>query len=335
MSVVTARPAIRALEQRRINTDRVLAAARLSRDALVLLGHRLPHKNVRALWEAAASACRDPSFGVHVAEALPPKAYDLFDYLVATAATVGDGLARMAEHVRLVYDHAILRLVVEPRVARIIASVPVTAPQFDEFALSLLLVRTRQASGVEWTAERVSLQHERRDDGELARLFGCPVTFGAPQTEVRFRRSVLQLPHLDADPLLAEILGRYAATLHAALPPHGALLTRAVAAIEQRMARDLPSLAATARSLDLPQRTLQRRLSTLGATHSQLVDEVRRAVALEHIADAGIAITEIAYLLHFADPSAFYRAFKRWTGQSPRRYRARLYDAAPAARSGK
>jgi AraC-like DNA-binding protein len=335
MSVITAWPAISALEQRGINPERVIASARLSREALSSLDYRLPHKNVRALWEAAAIACRDPSFGVHVAETLPQGAYDLFDYLVATAANVGDALTRLTEHVRLIYDHWMLRLVLEPRGARIIASVPITAPQYDEFSLALLLVRSRQASRANWNAERVCLQHERRDEGELARVFGCPVTFGAPQSEIWFRRSVLNLPLAGADPTLAAILNRYATALRETLPPHGTLLARASSAIAQRMTKELPSLAATARSLDLPERTLQRRLSNVGVTYSGLVDEVRRALALKHIADAGIAITEIAYLLHFADPSAFYRAFKRWTGQSPRRYRDRLYDVAPMSRRGK
>jgi AraC-like DNA-binding protein len=335
LSVLTARPAISALERRGINAERTLAAARLTREAVSSLDHRLPHKNVRALWEAAAVACRDSSFGVHVAEALPPGAYDLFDYLLATAATVGEALSRLIEHVRLIYDHWTLRLVYEPRSTRIIASVPITAPQYDEFSLTRLLVRTRQASGINWTADGVCLQHERRDDGELARVFGCPVTFGAPQSEIWFRRSVLHLPLASADAALAAILVRYASSLLQTLPPHGTLLARASSAIAQRMTQELPSLGATARSLDLPERTLQRRLSAIGVTYSGLVDEVRRALALKHIGDAGIAITEIAYLLHFADPSAFYRAFKRWTGQSPRRYRARLYDAAPLSRSGR
>lgn len=212
---------------------------------------------------------------------------------------------------------------------------PVTAPQYDEFSLTLLLVRTRQASGVNWVPDRVCLQHERRDDGELARVFGCPVTFGAQRSEIWFRRSVLHLPHASADAALAAILVRYASSLRQTLPRDGTLLARAWSAIAQRMTQELPSLAATARSLDLPERTLQRRLAGVGVTYSSLVDEVRRALALKYIVDAGIAITEISYLLHFADPSAFYRAFKRWTGQSPRRYRDRLYDVAPPSRSGK
>jgi AraC-like DNA-binding protein len=325
MSVVTARPVIRALEDRGVDAERVLAAARLSRQALGSFDNRLPHDQVRTLWEAAASACRDGAFGVHVAEALPAGAYDLFDYLLATAATLGDSVARLARHVRLLHDHTRLHVIVEPRSARVIASAPVTAPQYDEFWLTLLVQRTRRATGVHWLPDGASVQHERAsDDGELARALGCAVTFGAPQTELRLRRPVLQLPNLTADAPLAAILERYATALQDGLPPDETLVARGSSAIARQITRQLPTLAATARSLGQPTRTLQRRLSAHGVTHSGLVDEVRRALALKSIGDAGVAITEIAYRLHFADPAAFYRAFKRWTGLSPRAYRARL-----------
>jgi methylphosphotriester-DNA--protein-cysteine methyltransferase len=63
----------------------------------------------------------------------------------------------------------------------------------------------------------------------------------------------------------------------------------------------------------------------VGVTHSALADDVRRNFALEYLADASISATEIAYRLHFADAAAFYRGFKRWTGESPAAYRRRLF----------
>jgi AraC-like DNA-binding protein len=326
MSVLTARPVVSALEQRGIDPGPVLRTANLSREALASQDHRLPDANVSRLWEAGAAAARDPSFGVHVAETLPAGAFDIFDYLITSAPNVGEALARVCEHSRLLDDRCTLRLAVEPRSARIVTSVS-TSRQYVEFALTLVLQRTRQASGIDWVPDRLAVEYERpADDGELARVFGCPVTFREAQTELRFRRSVLVLPNLHGDPRLSAILIRYASLLHGMLPPQSTLLARASYAIAHHIAQELPSLNATARSLAMRERTLQRRLSDHGVSHSGLVDEVRRTLALKHIGDAGITITEIAYRLHFADPTAFYRAFKRWTGLSPRRYRDRLYS---------
>ena len=106
VSVLTARPAVDALDERGIDVEPALRAAQLSREALASNENQLPHQSVQRLWEAAAEASHDRFFGVHVAEALPTGAYDLMDYLLSTAATVGEGLARLARYDRLIYDHA-------------------------------------------------------------------------------------------------------------------------------------------------------------------------------------------------------------------------------------
>ncbi|HEU4613480.1 MAG TPA: AraC family transcriptional regulator ligand-binding domain-containing protein, partial [Kofleriaceae bacterium] len=149
ISVLAARPVVSALEQRGIDPGPVLRTAHLSREALASYDNRLPAATVQRLWEAAAVACRDRSFGVHVAETLPPGALDLYDYLISTAANVGEGLARVAEYIRVIDDRSTLRLTVEPRGARLLCAASPPSQQLDEFALTLLLVRTRQACGVE------------------------------------------------------------------------------------------------------------------------------------------------------------------------------------------
>jgi len=66
-------------------------------------------------------------------------------------------------------------------------------------------------------------------------------------------------------------------------------------------------------------------MPAMPATHSGMVDDVRRELALKHLGNASISITEIAYALHFSEPTAFHRAFRRWTGESPLQYRRRLF----------
>jgi len=327
VSVLAARAAIDAIDKRDIDVELVLRAAQLSRESLASLENRLPHGSVGRLWEAAAVAAHDRSFGVHVAEALPSGAYDLFDYVLSAAATVGEGLARLADYVRLIYDHSNLHLVIEPRHARLIRRVAAPAPQYDEFSLTLLLVRSRQASGTDWTPDHIMFQHERSDgDRELARVFGCPIAFGAAETEMRFAPSVLQVPHVRSDSRLLAVLTRYADSLLTSLPSRGDLVASVSSAIARQMAMALPLLPSTAAAVRLPERTLQRRLAENGVSHSTLVDEVRRDLAVKYIGDAGLSVSEIAYLLHFSDATAFHRAFKRWTGEAPVQYRRRLFE---------
>ncbi|HVR61376.1 MAG TPA: AraC family transcriptional regulator [Polyangia bacterium] len=323
---VAARPAVAALQARGLDPVPVLRAANLGPQALESLEYRLPHASVRTLWEDAAAAAGDRWFGMHVALSLAPGMYDLFDYMLSTPATVGDAIQRFTRYARLVYDHSNLHLIVEPLWGRIVRRVPVTAPQYDEFTLTLLFVRCRQSSGVAWRPEEVRFQHARSDDdGEPSRVFGSPVIFGAPESEIRLDASVLTLPQVSSDAKLQAVLARYADALLTSLPTRGSLLGRVSSAIARQMLDELPTLSSTARATGVPARTLQRHLAAEGATHSGMVDDVRRELALKHLGNASISITEIAYALHFTDPTAFHRAFRRWTGESPLQHRRRLF----------
>ncbi len=327
MSVVAARAAIDGLAARDVDVDAVLRTAQLSRDALASVDHRLPYRNVMWLWEAAAVASDDPAFGVHAAEGLPMGAYDVLDYMFAAAATAGEAIARIADYIRLIQDRGDVRLVVEPRHAALVRRGPVPAPQYDEFSLALVLLRSRAATATPWAPQSVAFGHARSGDvRELGRVFGCPVAFGAKQTEMRFVPSVLRLPHVHADSRLLDILTRYADSLLQALPSRGDLVATASSSIARQLATGMPSLASTAAAVQLAERTLQRRLASAGVTHSKLVDDVRRGLALKYLGHAGLSMLDIAYLLHFSDATSFYRAFKRWTGEAPARYRRRLFE---------
>jgi AraC-like DNA-binding protein len=172
----------------------------------------------------------------------------------------------------------------------------------------------------------MAFQHERaRDVGELSRVFGCALAFGAREIDMRFAASVLELPHLHADSTVLAVVSRFADDALASVPARGDLIARASSAIARRMSTELPTLSGTAAAMGLPERTLQRRLAEAGVSHSALVEGVRRELALKHLADAALSIAEIAFLLHFADSTAFDRAFKRWTGEPPARHRSRLF----------
>ena len=83
-----------------------------------------------------------------------------------------------------------------------------------------------------------------------------------------------------------------------------------------------------AQALHLSQRTLQRRLQEEGTSYQQLLDDTRRDMAEQYLQQPGLTLLEVAYLLGFADPSNFFRAFRRWFGCTPNEYRARRQGVA-------
>ena len=69
--------------------------------------------------------------------------------------------------------------------------------------------------------------------------------------------------------------------------------------------------------------TLARRLKPYGVGFRELVDECRYEVAREMLANSGLDVSHIAAMLDYADASAFTRAFKRWSGMTPARWRSK------------
>jgi AraC-like DNA-binding protein len=131
------------------------------------------------------------------------------------------------------------------------------------------------------------------------------------------------------------VLIEHADLLLSRLPRGPDLIERTRRAIGGRLRGGDPSLKSVARELGMSERSLQRHLRELGYTYNALADEVREATARLYLEQPDIALAEIGYLLGFADQSTFNRAFKRWTGFTPRQARAGASRAKPASRRGR
>ena len=84
---------------------------------------------------------------------------------------------------------------------------------------------------------------------------------------------------------------------------------------------DFPTLPSAARALHTSGRSLRRHLADLGTSYQEVLDEVRKRLALQYLGTTQLPLYEIAFLLGFSDPSNFRRAFKTWTGKTPGDYR--------------
>jgi AraC-like DNA-binding protein len=97
--------------------------------------------------------------------------------------------------------------------------------------------------------------------------------------------------------------------------------SRVRAALARSLEQGRSSVDDVARALAVSPRTLQRRLEEEGTTFGAVCDATRRAAAFEHLRDRRLGIKETAFRLGFSEPSTFYRAFRRWTGDTPANYR--------------
>lgn len=159
------------------------------------------------------------------------------------------------------------------------------------------------------------------DDYEA--FFGCPIRFGDCHNQIRFKRSTWDRAPPQASAMSFRFFDNQCRRLSAVMdePLRYADVVRS----RLRSATSMASLPEVVDALHLTTRTLQRRLDEEGTRFSTLLAEVRRERAMELMARSHMNNSAIAVNLGFEDASAFSRAFKSWTGQSPRDYRRHLW----------
>ena len=151
--------------------------------------------------------------------------------------------------------------------------------------------------------------------------FGAPVAWGGPRLEVAFDARLLDRPLQRADPRLFGYLAARAAELLARLPAADDLASRVRHELGALLAQGEPRAGQVAARLAMSDRTLHRRLRALGTSFAALLAEVRRERALLLLGDRRLTCSEVGFLLGYAEPATFFRAFKRWTGVTPQVHR--------------
>lgn len=282
-----------------------------------------------ALWTEAARLTGDQDFGLHAAERVQKGAFDVLDYAVRRAPTARAALERLARYNRLEHDAAVFTLSDSADLTRIEHAFrvggSVQCRHSAEFTLASHVVIGSQITGVRMTPRAVEFRHARPASvEEHRRIFGVVPRFLAPVNAMEWSRQDLERPVPSADPSLSRVVERHAEALLAALPAPSATYTDRVRRhLASTLGEGDASLKAVAARLKMSERSLQRRLAGEGVTFDGLVDELRHQLALRYLADPTIAISEVAYLLGYSEPSPFHRAFRRWTGSTPTEVRQR------------
>ncbi len=151
--------------------------------------------------------------------------------------------------------------------------------------------------------------------------FGCPVRFGADQDAMLLSRASLEEPNRLGDEGITRFLIAHLDRELSEIREDAALVRTARDAIARALSEGLPKMADIARGLGLSARSFHRRLTEHGVTFQTLTAETRRELALGMLRENQYSLAEIAFLTGFSEQSAFTRAFKRWTGETPASYR--------------
>jgi AraC-like DNA-binding protein len=287
--------------------------SRLPGWALAADGTTLPSRYALRLWELIEHSIDVPHVAFAIASQYQLGSLELSDYLFTTAATLRDGMGTVRDFLHLVTTNGRVEVAADTGYSYEHFETGSRGSELArQFAVSVFCLRARAATGRLIVPEHIAFaQPAPPSYREFTEMFGTSrIDFDAPITTVTFRAGDLDLPLRGADPVLARILRRYAASLPA--PPPVTWREHVQQQLADLIEGGSPSIEALARRLAVSTRTLQRQFAEQGTTWRTELDAARYRRAM-HARRAGVSdLTRLARQLGYADPGSAKRALRRW-----------------------
>ena len=280
--------------------------------------------------ELAAEELQDAFFGFHLARDFDLREIGLVYYVIASSDRLIDALLNGKRFCAIVNQGIRVDVTQDKQSIAIIPDYVGVDRETDRHQIEFWLVTAvricRQVTETRLAPRRIGIKH-RRDEipAEFKAFFGCDVNFGADGDEIIFPATVASLPIAGRDRYLNDMLQEYAEAALADRPQAPTTLRSTVErAVTQLLPHGKANLTDVSRDLAIGSRTLTRRLGDEGLTFKKVLDESRVALAKRYLGERDLPLTEVAWLLGYNEVSAFFHAFKRWTGMTPRQFRMRL-----------
>lgn len=295
---------------------------------------RYPSRQVIEFWKLALQATGDPLLGVSVARQIAVSTFHALGFALLASSDLASMFERMTRYFRLVTNAGEIQFVQEDGVGRLTIKVDADLLTPDDAevvwcaldALVLVIVHAcYMLDGPDFKPLELRLQRPRPAQNEaLEKAFRLVPIYACADNALLIDEATLgrRLMHANAELVRVneEAAGRYLSHMGEQDGP-SQLLVRLKRLLQERLPAGDPPQAEVAEALGLNPRTLQRKLADAGTTYRDLINDTRHALALEYLDRTAYSVSEIAYLLGFAEVSGFTRAFRRWTGTSPSAWR--------------
>lgn len=282
---------------------------------------------VTRLWDIAVETTRDPCFGLTVAQFWHPTTLYALGYSWLASKNLEEAFERAVRYTRIINTAASGTLCVDKSADAYRVVVDTSAfklnpvPAAVDAAMAMLLTMCRAAYGQGLNPVGVSVHHDKPDcAARFSELFAAPVAFSQAENAMWFNPETVSEPLATANPELVRINDQIVTEYLAHLDRNDVTM-RVRSKLIERLPGGQVEEGDIASSINVSQRSLQRKLKAQGTSFSRVLDDTRRELSLQYVRDSQHSLNEVAFLLGFAEPGNFSRAFRRWYRKSPSQYR--------------
>jgi len=305
-------------EQCGLKRSDLLDKCGLTNDIFADPDSRIPTRSMVRLWRAVIDEIDDPILGLNTGKIPGLVDFGLVGYAMRYSNNLQDALHRLARYQRILSeavrftlsereDACVLTWVSHP------ALLALRHP--TESAMMLLMRAASELTGEDLRPQKVELPTPPPEDtAPYKKAFRCEVAFACDTAAITWTSRQMELPTVTADPALVGYLDQLASIAVGPIDAGKDSTTTAVRrALWAMLPGGRPNIWRTAQELGVSVRTLQRRLGEEGSSFSTVLDTLRRDVTRELLAEGKQPVADISFLLGYSEPSAFHRAYRRWT----------------------
>ncbi|OTG83046.1 AraC family transcriptional regulator [Acinetobacter sp. ANC 4648] len=306
-----------------LNTQQLLQKAGIALELMSSTKTRVSVSAYAQLWIVLADAMNDEFFAMD-SHPMRRGSYQLLSKMARHADTLGDAVTQILQFLNLVLDDFESKLLVEENYAYIIIYDRQPTKRMFSYATYLMLIHGLMCwlIGQRVSLKRIQLKcNPPPDDQDYKIRFCDDIQYHADENYMQFDANYLKYPIKQDQKSWYQFIKN---------TPHNLLIRfknpNALSAIIRKQLMQVhPSewleLHTLAMQLNMSEATIQRRLKSEGMSYQQLKNDIRRDTAIEQLTKTKKSLHHISDELNFHDPSAFHRAFKKWTGVSPGAYR--------------
>lgn len=325
VSIIMIRGILWELRSRGVDPDPLLAECELAQDAVADIRTTVSSESYHRFVRRALEVTGDPGLGLSMGQRAPENMLQIVGHLMLASTTLREAFSLFRRY-SLLFAAGVKWELSERSDQAIFSYVPAfqlgDTTRFTNEYVMATASRIGRHFSIRPESHAIEVHFQHPAPPYVARydsVFGCPVRFGQQANEIVFSSHALDVRQLHADDTVRAMLGDTAERL--LREREGATTVDRVRTV-LRYRRDLSDVDSTtlAAAVGLTPRALRRRLGAEGASLTALLDEARLRLACEDLKRPDSSIKEISDRLGFSEPSAFHRAFKRWTGLTPAQF---------------